>query len=157
MKVLIVYDSVYGNTEKVARTIGEALVSSNKVKVVLAGKASLSDLNSLDILIVGSPTHAGRPTPETLKFLNTLKSDSLKGIKAAAFDTGISSEGKGVGIKLLVKVLGYAAGRIARELEKKGGKLVVPPEGFIVEDKEGPLKEGELNRASEWAKGIREK
>jgi flavodoxin len=73
----------------------------------------------------------------------------------ASFDTGISSLGKGVGLRLLVKVFGYAAERIAKELEAKGGKPVVPPEGFFVEDREGPLKEGELKRASEWAKRIR--
>lgn len=155
MKVLVVYDSVYGNTEKVARAIGEALVSSDKVKVLTAGKVSLSDLNSVDILIVGSPTHGGRPTPETTKFLNSLKPDSLKGIRVASFDTGISSQGKGVGLKLLVRVFGYAASRIAKELEAKGGKLAVPPEGFFVEGREGPLKDGELKRASGWAKKIR--
>jgi hypothetical protein len=41
-----------------------------------------------------------------------------------------------------------------KKLERKGGHLAAEPEGFIVEDSEGPLKKGELERAGTWAKGI---
>jgi hypothetical protein len=54
----------------------------------------------------------------------------------------------------LAKLFGYAAGRIAAILEEKGGSLAVPPEGFIVDGKEGPLKKGELERSGLWAKEI---
>ena len=50
-----------------------------------------------------------------------------------------------------MSVIRYAAPRLAKELEKKGGKLVAEPEGFIVENKEGPLKQGEIERATKWA------
>ena len=53
----------------------------------------------------------------------------------------------------MLRVLGYAAGRIANRLERKGGHLAAEPEGFIVEDSEGPLKKGELERAAIWANG----
>ncbi len=53
-----------------------------------------------------------------------------------------------------MKMGGYAAPRIVEALKKKGGNLVVPPEGFLVKDREGPLKEGELERAATWAKGL---
>ena len=42
----------------------------------------------------------------------------------------------------------------AQAVKKKGGNLVAPPEGFFVKDREGPLKEGELERTADWAKGI---
>jgi hypothetical protein len=45
----------------------------------------------------------------------------------------------------------FAAPRIASALEEAGAALVVGPEGFIVEDTEGPLRAGELERAAEWA------
>ena len=32
--------------------------------------------------------------------------------------------------------------------------MVATPEGFIVTDTEGPLREGELERAAEWARGL---
>ena len=54
----------------------------------------------------------------------------------------------------LVKVLGYAAKPITSGLQKRGGELIVPPEGFFVSDTEGPLKDGELDRAEDWAKQI---
>jgi flavodoxin I len=53
-------------------------------------------------------------------------------------------------------VFGYAAGRIARNLKGKGGTLVASPEGFFVTGTKGPLREGELERAAGWAKGILE-
>ncbi len=148
MKALIVYDSVYGNTEKIARAIAEAITPSNEVKVLRAGEANPSELASTDLLIVGSPTHGGRPTPAIQDFLNKVPKLSLQGIKVAAFDTRYSTK--------LVAVFGYAAGRIAGNLKKKGGTLIASPEGFFVTASKGPLKEGELERAAGWAKGILE-
>jgi len=146
MKALIVYDSVYGNTEKIARAIAEAITPSNEVKILRAGEANPSELASIDLLIVGSPTHAGRPTPAIKDLLN--KVPELQGVNVAAFDTRIPTK--------LVRVFGYAAGRIANNLKKKGSTLIASPEGFFVTGGQGPLKEGELERAAAWAKGILE-
>jgi len=146
MKALIVYDSVYGNTEKIARAIADAITPSGEVKILRAGEANLSELASIDLLIVGSPTHGGRPTPAVQDFLN--KVPKLQGINVAAFDTRIQTK--------LVRVFGYAAGRIANNLKKRGSILIASPEGFFVTGGRGPLKEGELERAAAWAKGILE-
>ena len=56
MKILIVYDSAYGNTEKIVRAIAGAIPPSNEIKVLRAGEANPSALERLDLLIVGSPT-----------------------------------------------------------------------------------------------------
>lgn len=146
MKALIVYDSVYGNTEKIARAIAEAIAPSGEVKVLRASEANPSELASIDLLIVGSPTHGGRPTPPIQDLLNKVPELSLKDVNVAAFDTRLT--------KKLVGVFGYAAGRIASNLKKKGGTLIAPPEGFFATGSKGPLKEGELERAAGWAKGI---
>ena len=146
MKALIVYDSVYGNTEKIARAIAEAITPSGEVKVLRAGEANPSELASINLLIVGSPTHGGRPTPAIQDFLNKVPELSLKSVNVAAFDTRISTK--------IVGVFGYAAGRIAGNLKRKGGTLIASPEGFFVTGSKGPLKEGELERAAGWAKGI---
>ena len=148
MKALIVYDSVYGNTEQIARAIAEAITPSNEVKVLQAGEADPSELASTDLLIVGSPTHGGRPTPAIQDFLNKVPKLPPQGINVAAFDTRITTK--------LVGVFGYAAGRIAGNLKKKSGTLVTPPKGFFVTGGKGPLKEGELERAAGWAKGMLE-
>jgi hypothetical protein len=88
-------------------------------------------------------------------FLNKIPLNGLKGIKVAAFDTRISTvDVNSRFLNVLVKLFGYAAKPIAYKLEKKGGSLVIPPEGFLVKASEGPLKDGELERAADWAKLI---
>jgi flavodoxin len=146
MKALIVYDSVYGNTEKIARAIAEAITPFGGVKVLRAGEANPSELASIDLLIVGSPTQGGRPTKAIQEFLDKIPDHTLRNISVTSFDTRVKV--------FIAKVFGYAAGRIADSLKGKGGHLVTPPEGFIVMGNEGPLKEGELERATIWAKGI---
>jgi flavodoxin len=146
MKALIVYDSVYGNTEKIARAIAGALTPSGEVKVLRAGEVNPSELESVDLIVVGSPTQGGRPTLAIKEFLNQVPERAIKGVNVAAFDTRFSTK--------LVAIFGYAAGKIAGSLKTKGGTLVLPPEAFFVKGKEGPLKEGELERAAGWAKGL---
>ncbi len=146
MKALIVYDSVYGNTEKIAKAVAGAITPSDGVKVLRAGEANPSELESIDLLIVGSPTQGGRPTPAIQDFLNKVSEPAIKGINVAAFDTRFSTRWVGI--------FGYAAGKIADSLKRKGATLVASPEAFFVKGKEGPLKDGELERAASWAKEI---
>jgi hypothetical protein len=54
----------------------------------------------------------------------------------------------------MVKIFGYAAKPIAEKLVKRGGVLVGEPIGFEVVESEGPLYEGELERAETWARGL---
>ncbi len=123
---------------------------------LIQGKSSAEvkseSLTSIDLLIVGSPTQAFRPLPAIKTWLANLKPDQLKGVKVAAFDTRIASQDVNSRVlPVMIKMFGYAAKPIADSLVKKGGRLVVPPEGFYVEDTEGPLKAGELERAASWA------
>jgi len=143
MKVLIVYDSVYGNTEKIAKAVGDAI--TGEVRVLRVGEANSSELKTFDLLIVGSPTQGGRPTLAIQEFLK-IPEPIIRGVNVAAFDTRLSTR--------LVGIFGYAAVRIADSMKRNGGTLIASPEGFFVEGKEGPLKEGELERAARWAKEI---
>ncbi len=152
MKALVVYDSMFGNTEKIANAIGGAL--SGDVKILRVGDANPSDAESMDLVIVGSPTQGFRASEPIQAFIKSIPGSALKGIDAAAFDTRIAEGDVGSGLRLFMKIGGYAALRIAKSLKKKGGNLVAPSEGFFVKDKEGPLKEGELERAGRWAEKI---
>jgi flavodoxin len=142
VKAMVVYDSQYGNTAKIAQAIGGAIGS----RVVLVGDVSPLDLKELDLLIVGSPTHGGWYTPGIKGFLEALP--PLEGFRVVAFDTRTAS----IWNRLLP--FGYAAPRIARKLEGNGGTLLAPPEGFVVLGIEGPLKAGELERAAGWARAL---
>jgi flavodoxin len=155
MKALVVYDSFFGNTEKIALAIGDALSSQGDVQTLRVGDAKPEHLAGLDLLVVGSPTRAFSASPATKAWLKTLAPNSLRGVKVAAFDT--RADMKDVNSRVLptfVKLFGYAAEPIANSLTKRGGTLVVPAEGFFIKDKEGPLKDGELERAAAWARQI---
>ena len=155
MKALIVYDSVFGNTEKIAKAIGDSIGSQENVEVLRVTDMKLEQLQEIDLLFVGSPTRAFKPTKAIVDFLIKIPSNGLKGINVAAFDTRISTAD--VSSRMLngfVKIFGYAAKPIADKLQKKGGNLIIPPEGFFVKDSEGPLKEGEFERAIDWAKSV---
>jgi len=143
MKVLIIYDSAHGNTEKIASSIGSAISGDIKVAHVL--KVDPSELKSVDLLIVGSPTYGGRPTPPVKELIYKLDKNSLDGKSVAAFDTRLPHR--------WVKIFGFAAQKIAKSLKAKGGNLLAS-EGFFVMGGNGPLKEGELERAASWAKRI---
>ena len=155
MKVLVMYDSVFGNTEKLARAMGETLSSGNESAVLSVNETSPDKLRSIDLLIVGSPTRGFRPTEAIMNYLKLLPADSLKGKRTAAFDTRILlSEIKSPIFRFIVKKGGNASPRIAAELTNKGGLLVLPPEGFFVDSREGPTKSDELERAVDWVKQI---
>ena len=156
MKTLVVYDSFFGNTEKVAQAIGKAIGSSKTVTVVKVHDATNDMLSDLDFLIVGSPTRGFNPSPAIKSFIKKLPADQLSGIKVAAFDTRIPMEENVPGfLRFMVKLFGYADKPILDALVKKGGKAAGSSEGFFVLDSEGPLKEGELERAAKWAKQLK--
>lgn len=155
MKALVVYDSFFGNTEKIAQAIGAALGTAPEVAVLRVGDVTPQHLAELDVLVVGSPTRGFRPSPAIKAWLKGLAPNSLRGIQVAAFDTRFAlSDVKSRILPVLVRLFGYAAEPIGARLVKLGGTEALPPEGFIVTDTEGPLKAGELERAGVWAHQI---
>lgn len=156
MKALVLYDSQFGNTEKIARAIGDTLAKEAETTLLRAAAATPQALSGYDLIIVGSPTQRFNAT-ETVGGL--LAGLSLANVKAAAFDTRfdmavVESRMLRMAVKIAGDSAAYAAPRIAAGLEKAGANLVVEPEGFIVEETEGPLRPGELERAGAWAEEI---
>lgn len=155
MKALVVYDSFFGNTERIAQAIGEGLAQGAEVRVVRVAAVTPEELAGLALLVVGSPTRAFSASPNTKSWLKKLGANSLNGVRVAAFDTRVDV--KVVESRVLpvfVKMFGYAAEPIGEALVKKGGWQIAPPEGFVVLDTEGPLKEGEPERAAAWAQNL---
>lgn len=116
MKSLVIYDPIYSNTEKIAKAIGNELNS----QIIHVNEVKLHDIKNLELLIVGSPVHGGRAHP-----------NGLKNVMVTAFDTRFDVKEHGLGIKLLLSVIRYAAEKIEKELIKKGGIPMGNPEGFI--------------------------
>ncbi len=155
MRALVVYKSFFGNTERIAEAVGEGLGSEMEVQVQRVDEMKPEQMAELTLLVVGSPTRAFRPAPAISAFLRVLPKGSLKGVKVAAFDTRIATEDiKSAILRFIVNFFGYAAKPMAARLERKGGQVIAPPEGFLVADTEGPLKEGELDRAKDWGKRL---
>jgi flavodoxin len=149
MKTLVIYDSVFGNTEKIAKAIGEGI----SAQVVQVSAIKPDDLVGVELLLVGSPTRGFRPTDGMKKFLKDLPSGSLKGVNVGGFDTRMDvDEVDNKVLTFMEKIFGYAAEPITKTLVQKGGRQIIPPAGFIVKASEGPLRDGELERAGEWGK-----
>ncbi|MBU2228773.1 flavodoxin family protein [Patescibacteria group bacterium] len=145
----VIYDSTFGNTEKIARAIAEGA----DAKVIHIKDAQSLDIKTMELLIVGSPTLGGRPSKPVQDFLNALPADALKNTRVAGFDTRFEESAQGFGLKLILKTFKYAGEKILKSLESKGGQAV-SAEGFYVTGKEGPLKEGEIERAKEWGRSL---
>jgi flavodoxin len=143
MKTLVIFDSAYGNTEKIARSIGEAI--GGDISVLKVNEVGPSDFESAEFILIGSPTYGGRPSPGIQQLLKIVPLNSIKGKKAAAFDTRFASK--------LGKIFGFAADNIAKDLKSKGAVLL-GSEGFVIKNKMGPLTEGETERAAGWAREL---
>lgn len=154
MKALVVYDSQFGNTEQIARAVADGLGA--ETAVLHAGQFTAAALAGVGLLVVGSPTQRFHATPPVDILL---QGRDLHGLRAAAFDTRLDvTEVDSRMLRVAVKVAGdnaWAATRIANQLAKDGATLIAPPEGFVVLDTEGPLREGELERAKAWGKALR--
>jgi flavorubredoxin len=132
VKALVVYDSVYGNTEKVAKALAVGLKSGEvEVDVVKVDAVKFDELGDFDLLCVGSPVHGWNASKPVKEFLERLKSvQGLSGKKAFAFDTKMKS-----------RLAGSAGGKIERKLKDLGLTIAKPSESAIVRGREGPLEE----------------
>ncbi len=148
MNALIVYDSQYGNTERIAQSIAEALSVFGRTRIVRAGVAQLVELREVDLLILGCPTQGWRPTLAMRTFLADTSVEQINGLAIACFDTRYHRP------RLLT---GSAAAVMAKKVRQAGIPLVMPPESFFVVGAEGPLEPGELERSASWARALASK
>ena len=125
MKALIIYDSFFGNTEKIAKAVAEGLAQSAEVSAVRVGELPGDHLAGVELLVVGSPTRGFNASPLIKEYLKKLPAGSLKGVRVAAFDTGFSAqkvkEINNFVLNILVPIFGYAAKPISKKLVGKGG------------------------------------
>jgi flavodoxin len=145
MRTVIVVDSEYGNTYELAQAVADEFRVAGAVDVinVRATHHELRQATDIDMLIVGGPTQMHGVSQPLTDYLNGLPPRFLSGVAAASFDTRLR------GWPLFT---GAASGGIARHLKRLGAHMIVSPESFLVMAKEGPLVEGELERARTWAK-----
>jgi len=148
MDALVVYDSQYGDTQRIAQAIADTLGEFGEARALRLDPAHPVELQGVDLFILGCPTQGWRPTPAIQSFLEETSSEELRGLGGACFDTRF---------RLPRFMTGSAANVMAGKLREKGVSLLVAPESFFVKGTEGPLREGELERASMWARTLLEK
>ena len=172
MKTVVAYESMYGNTRRVADAIAEGLKPLGEAQVVSVHDGDEGVADDADLLVVGGPTHMhGMTTSMSRKaaaqaaeededvelephaadgpgLREWLAGRAGDGKRAAAFDTRIEKS---------AIVTGAASRGIAKRLRRRGFDVVADPESFYVEDSEGPMAEGELDRARAWGASLAEK
>ena len=168
MRVVIVYESMFGTTRSIADEIGKVAASQGEAAVVPVAEATSNVLENADLVIVGGPTHVhglSWPTTRSEAEAESEKYDALvldpdaegpglrdwfhqvgdvDSVLAAAFDTRLNKP---------EVVTGRASKGIDRRLRHHGYRTVVEPESFLV-DKENHLVDGEADRAGAWAQSL---
>ncbi len=134
MKALIIYDSMFGNTEKVARALasglGAAGVEVDCVKA--AADVDVGGLRAYDMLVIGGPTHKRGFSDAMKTFTERLNDVDVTDMKGFAFDTKQEP-------RLLT---GSAGKRIEQRMRQRRVHVVKPHVSAIVLGREGPLAEG---------------
>ncbi|TKJ28854.1 flavodoxin [Blastococcus sp. CCUG 61487] len=161
-RALVVYESLFGDARAIAHAIAEGLSPRLQVDVVAAAEAPAEIGPDVDLLVVGGPNHAfSMPRPSTrrgaVEQYGARIDDPDRGLhewlesvrpagsapRAAAFDTRSDHP------KLVVK-LDHAARTEEKLLRGLGLSLLAPAEHFFVTDAQGPLADGEEERARQW-------
>jgi flavodoxin len=149
MNTVVVYDSQYGNTERITQAIADTLRPFGQARAVRVDPVHPVSLQEVDLLIVGCPTQGFRPTPAMQFLLENVSPALLGGLAVVCFDTRFRG-------RLWQR---SAAVVMARQLRSLGVEPLVPPESFFVKamKKEGPLLAGEVERAARWALGVHQR
>ena len=155
MRALVVYESMWGNTERIARAVADGIGGARTLEV---NAVSDTDLEDLDLLVVGGPTHAFAMTRPA-----TRQDAVARGAAAGPGDRGIREWLAELPEDLVVPVAtfdtrldavralpGSAARGARRELRRHHHGDVIRARSFYVKDTAGPLVEGELQRAAQW-------
>lgn len=144
METVVAFFSVYGNTEHIARSVAGVLAPLGPVRTMRLEEVLAGDLR-VELLVFASPTHAFGIPQQLRPVLARLPDGTLGGVKVAAFDTAM-------GWWPLSALT--AAPKLLRRMRHLGGTPVAKPASFHVAATEGPLVEGELERATGWAEEI---
>ena len=145
MKAIIVYESKYGNTKRVAETIADGMNEVPETEVVLTefNNVDLTNIGEFDAILIGSPNHFGSATRSIKKFIDSLGKLNLENKWGAVFDTYIAkwSGDYEKAVKKMEKQIG----------EKVPGiRLVVPRLSIGVAATKGPIVEGEFHKCKEF-------
>ncbi len=145
MKALIVFESRYGNTKRVAEAIVEGMRQVEGIEAVLSEvkDVDLTAIPSYDVIVIGGPNHMGGPTRGIKKFIDKLGTFPLEGKWFAVFDTYGGGDFEKAAKKMEQRIH-----------EKVMLKMIAPGLSIKVQGMKGPISEGELPRCKEFGTAI---
>ena len=141
MNALVIYDSNFGNTKSVAEEIVKNL--DGNARTLSVKNFHTADLAGIDLVIWGSPINGWEPSVATMAVMNELPEKTFQGLRFTTFDTRIKSF-----------LHGDAKDHMAEKIRTLGGKPIAKPKEFYVRGKDGPLCDGEIEKAGRWARRI---
>jgi flavodoxin len=156
MKTIVVYESHWGNTAAAARAIAEGIGPG--AQALTTSEATLEALAGVDLIVAGAPLIAfALPTETMLKSLedNQAKDPTPPDLSHPSMRSWLAGlpHGSGRAAAFETRIWwspGSAAKTIEKELEQAGYKILSKSQRFIVQDKYGPLRDGELEKARQW-------
>ena len=149
MKGLVVYDTSYGNTRAIAEALTEGLKDSGlEVDLFYVKDVKKLSAKDYDFLVLGSPTKFGTMSFTFKRFLGKVKGEEWVNKPFAAFDT---ENPENIEKSQAEDKEWSAAEKIAEKLKENKLNQLLPVLKAVVFGQKGPLKEGEVDRAKEYA------
>jgi len=145
MWVYVVIASPCGVTDTVARAVARAVDWSYENYARPANEVDPVEIRTPSVALLGGPTHRREMGDSLRGFLDRMPDRLLSQSLFAAFDTRFHDS---------PIVTGSSARHIQRAVEARGGRNLVPGESFFVIRRDGPLREGEVERARMWASSV---
>ncbi len=152
MKGILLYDTSYGNTKKIAETITQQLMDSG-VEADLSHIKDTKNLNenNYDFLVLGAPTKFGTMSFAVKFFIGKIKTEAWTGKPFAAFDT---ENPENIERSQKENKDWSAAEKIARKLKEKNMNQLLPVLKAQVIGQKGPIVDGEIEKAKNFASDL---
>jgi hypothetical protein len=179
MKALLVYESLFGNTEQIARAVAEGLSRRLPVQMLDVGSAPLILGSDIGLVVVGGPTHVfglSRADTRAGSSVETHVDGHVDGPGAAADGANGSVVTHGRGLRSWLEGLHVGASGVAaaafdtrvnrprlpgsaaraadRQMRRQGMHPIVLPHSFHVRRTTGPLADGESEQARQWGEKV---
>jgi len=140
MRACVIFDTRYGNTEKVARALEAGLIESGIQTNCLGIKdLTIGSLNQYDLICVGGPTQYRTASKSMQEFLNAVADVKLSGKLAFAFDTRRESF-----------MAGSAANYIEGKLRRLGLRIISQNESAMIVSSGPERRKDEFSDKDEW-------
>ena len=145
-KAIAIYESKWGNTQKVAEAIVEGMNQIEGIETQIAEVKDVepTQVKQFDTILIGSANHAGRSTRNIKKFIDKFQELDLTNKRIVVFDTTFQRD------------LGKTVKNMEKQIADKApnAKIVSPGLSICVNGFKGPVSSKELGKSKEFGAKI---